>query len=74
MIVYNRDVMKLRIKEILERKKLTQRQLAIDSGITEVFINRLCNGRADCTMSVAQKIADALSVSLDELVEKVEAK
>lgn len=58
----------MQLKKILTEKKMTFRQLSIAIGITEGHLNSVANGKADCTTAVAKKIADALDITLDELV------
>lgn len=59
-----------RIKLITEmaRQDLTQLRLAELSGISRATISGIQNGRS-CSGQTAVKIADALHVSLDDLLE-----
>lgn len=61
--------MKYRIKEIREKKKLTQEQLAEKSGISRVTIIRLENEEnVETQMGTLKAIADALSVPVTRLI------
>ena len=56
-----------KIQEIMEwsnRKKLTQLELARLSGISKSSLNGYIHGDRKITVDAAQKIADALNVSL----------
>lgn len=57
--------MKNRIKEVLEEKGITQKELAQSIGMSEVGISKAVNGSA--TLSTLQRISNALSISVDEL-------
>lgn len=65
---HNNKVIGLRIKEILARKNMTQTDLAILTGINKNTINRYANGERALDIYNAIFIADALQVSLDELL------
>lgn len=60
-----------RIKLITEmaRQNLTQLRLAELSGISRVTISGIQNGRS-CSGQTAVKIADALNISLEKILEK----
>ena len=63
--------MRLKDKELRHRLidlGIDQTELAEKSGISRGAINNVCCGRA-CSASTAQKIAEALGVPLEELVE-----
>ena len=60
-----------KIQEIMEwsnRKKLTQLELARLSGISKSSLNGYIHGDRKITVDAAQKIADALNVSLWTLI------
>lgn len=61
-----------RIKGLLIKKNITQKQLAEQSGLTKETINRILNGRQELKPNTLVKIADALKVSTYELHESVE--
>jgi transcriptional regulator with XRE-family HTH domain len=58
-----------RLKEHRERALLTQAELAAKSGVSEVTINRIENGRHDPRFSTVRKLAQALNVAPPELME-----
>lgn len=59
-----------RIKEYRLRKKLTQSELAEQSGVTRVTICNLENGlQMDIKAGNLKKIADALGVEMSDLIE-----
>lgn len=58
----------MQLKKILTEKKMTFRKLSIATGITEGHLNSVANGKADCTTAFAKRIADALDITIDELV------
>ena len=57
------------IKEILEAKGMSQRELAEKAGITEVTMSRYINGNRVPKAPVAMCIARALGVDIEEIVE-----
>ena len=57
------------IKEILEAKGMSQRELADKVGITEVTLSRYVNGNRVPKAPVAMCIARALGVDIEEIVE-----
>lgn len=59
----------LKIKEIRQRKGLTQKQLGELCGMADSAIRRYENGNANPKIETLQKIADALEVPLIFLVE-----
>lgn len=61
-----------RIKGLLIKKNMTQKQLAEQSGLTKETINRILNGRQELKPNSLVKIADALKVSTYELHESVQ--
>lgn len=60
--------MVLRIKELRQKKGLTQCALSRLSGVPREQINRYESGRAIPEIGTVQKLAKALECSLDELV------
>ena len=50
-----------RIKEIRDKKKITQEELSVKSGISRAIISALETGKATVTTNITmQKIAEAL--------------
>ncbi len=61
--------MKIKLDEIREQQSLSRYKLAKKTLIHQSVINRIANGEnKDPRISTLIKIADALDVSLDELV------
>ena len=56
----------MRLKEIRTEKNLSQGQLARMSGVSQAYISDLEANRADPSITVANKLANALGVSLLE--------
>ena len=60
--------MKIRLKEILEEKGISQRELSLRTGYTEAAISRYVSGTRKGSITAWIIIADALGVKLDELI------
>lgn len=58
-----------RVRLAREPRKLSQRQLAKEAGITNKYLSRVEQRKADPSLSVAMRIAQALDVSLNELTD-----
>ncbi len=57
------------LNQLRERKGLTQDQLAAKVGVTRVYITQLETGaRANPSIPVLKRLAQALGVALDDLV------
>jgi len=52
----------------LEKKEMTQKRLAELSGVSRATINYIKGGKR-CTDKVGQKIAEALGVAVEEILE-----
>ncbi len=59
-----------KLKEILRDKKISQRELAKEVGVSHQSINNFITGRYDMTSKKLYKIAKFLSVPMEELVEE----
>ncbi len=59
----------INIKNALAEKNMTMTELAKQTGITYNMIKKYCAGEADPTVSYALKIAQALEISIDELMD-----
>ena len=55
------------LKDLIESRGITQKQLAIDCGATEATISRYLSDVHKPTLDIAAKIAQALDVSVDYL-------
>lgn len=58
----------LRITEYLQKRGMTQRELAINIGMTEAVISRYISGERDPKPDVLANIATALSTTSDYLL------
>ena len=56
-----------RIKQIRERVGMTQAELSAKSGISQEHISRIENNHFTPTIKTADKICDAMGVTLNEL-------
>ena len=56
-----------RLRELLEERGLTQKELAKISGVSQSNISMIINGLRDPGWSIVCALADALGVSTDEL-------
>jgi len=61
------------LKQLRESRDLSQKALAEQSGVPRPTIAHLEAGQANPTLSVALRVARALGIRLDELVEEGEA-
>lgn len=61
--------MKLRIKEILKEKDMSQIELAQELGMTPVALSQRMNGHLSCTTEFMEKVAQVLGVSFISLIE-----
>ena len=61
--------MRLKLREVRERMFVTQEELAERSGVTIPTLSRLENGLQRPRISTVRKIADALGVAPEALVE-----
>jgi transcriptional regulator with XRE-family HTH domain len=62
------DAKVLKIKEFRTLKNWTKTELARQSGLSQSFINDLESGAKDATSKTLRKLADALEVSISELL------
>lgn len=56
-----------KIKELREKKNMTQEELAEKSGVSRTIISSLENGSPNTTSKTLVRIARALEVSIDKL-------
>ena len=59
----------MRLKKLRTARGMSQDALAKKTNITREYVNKLEAGRYDPTVSVVQRLAKALRVSIAELVE-----
>lgn len=60
------------LRRLRERRKLTQQDLAVRSGVPRPTLAHLESGEANPTLSVLVRVAEALSTSIEELIGRVE--
>jgi transcriptional regulator with XRE-family HTH domain len=63
---------KLRVKEILKEKGITQKEFASKLGMTEVGFSKTINESGNPPLSRLHEIASALNVSITDLFERPE--
>jgi transcriptional regulator with XRE-family HTH domain len=70
--MYHLGMVKLtRLKDVRQRKALTQQQLAERAGVNRVTIARIEGGKDEPFPTTVRKVADALGVEPEELLEPV---
>lgn len=57
-----------RIRMLMEEKHLTQKELAIKSGITEAAMSKYLSGERTPRIDIVVNLANALGVTTDELI------
>lgn len=57
----------LRIKEILDKKGMSQQELAEKIGVTSVTISNIVQGKHSPKLAILNKIADAFCINIQEL-------
>ena len=57
-----------RLKEVLEEKNMTQKELAIRIGVTEGTISRYISGKRKISLLKIYVIAQCLGVPMEELI------
>ena len=55
------------IRTLLFRRRTTQTELAAKAGLARLTVSQVCNGKS-CSLKTIVKIADALGVSLDDII------
>lgn len=60
------------INQLLQRENMTKYRLSKESGVPQTTINDICNGKVElekCSVGTVYKIAKALQVTVDSLIE-----
>lgn len=57
------------LRGVLYDRDITQIELAKKSEVARLTVNKVCNG-GSCTYETGKKIADALGMKLEDLLEK----
>ncbi len=65
---YDRE-MKILLKEIMERKNLSLRQVEIASGVSRSALSRICRGEVSPSMEEMEQLAKGLHMKITELFE-----
>ncbi|MDN5317245.1 MAG: hypothetical protein PWR08_1370 [Thermoanaerobacterium sp.] len=60
------------IKNLRKSKKMSQRQLSIATGLSNTAISNIEKGTADVKMSNLAKIANALDITIEDIMKQVE--
>ena len=65
-------MLRWRVKEVLEQRKLSELQLSYRSGVSYNTIHKLCrNPTCHTRLTTLEKLADALDVPCETLMETV---
>lgn len=64
-------MIKLKIKEYREQKKLSYRQLEILSGVSRTMISNIEKGKRNPTIDILDRLAQGLRISIHDLIEEV---
>lgn len=62
------NIDKRKLRHIMIDRDVGQKQLAEMSGVSRAVVNNVCCGRS-CTSTTAIKIAEALNIPLEDLIE-----
>ena len=62
----------MRLKELRERKNMTQTRLAMDLSLSQNSVSRYENGAHEADYATLIRIADYFNVSLDYLLERTD--
>jgi transcriptional regulator with XRE-family HTH domain len=60
----------LRLKEILKKKKITQKQLSLILGISEQSTSSWAQNKSEPSLKMSLRICEALNITLNELVDQ----
>ena len=61
----------MRIAYLRKKKDISQLELSIRSGVSKNYLSDVENGRRNPTVTVLQKIANGLGVSLEKLFQGI---
>lgn len=62
----------MRIRFLRQQKKWSQEDLAFESSVNKNYICDLENGRRNPSLEILERLADAFSISLEELFKGIE--
>ena len=57
-----------KLRHVMIDRDVGQKQLSEQSGVSRAVVNNVCCGRS-CTSTTAMKIAEALQIPLESLIE-----
>ena len=60
----------LKLKENLEKKKMSQRTLSVLLSVNPVTVNLLAQNKSEPSLKMTLKICEVLNITLNELVEQ----
>lgn len=63
-----------KVKELMTRKNMNQRELSKKSGVTEASVSRYLNGDKEARLDIIINFAKALDVTTEYLLDKKEKK
>ena len=66
--MYSRETFAQRLKDLLDKRGMTQRALAEKLNTTEISVSRYVSGNRTPNIETTVEIADILNVSLNDLV------
>lgn len=58
----------IRLKEILEKRGLTQVWLSYQIGVSVVSVNNWCQNKNDPSLKTLKKMADVLGIKIADLI------
>lgn len=70
MVVQATDTFRENLRQMMESRAISQRELAIKAGTGYPNLNRVLRGKQNVTLELADRIADALDISLTDLLVK----
>ena len=62
----------MRIRFLRQQKKWSQEDLALESNVNKNYICDLENGRRNPSLEILERLADAFSITLEELFKGIE--
>ncbi|MBS4534472.1 helix-turn-helix domain-containing protein [Clostridium sp. D2Q-14] len=68
------DKFKKRLQTLLEERNMNQKELAKQSGVTEVTISRYINGSRKPRIEIVNKLAEVLNTTTDYLLGRTDEK
>jgi transcriptional regulator with XRE-family HTH domain len=70
MILQATNTFRENLRQVMETRDISQRDLAKQAGTGYPNLNRVLQGKQNVTLELADRIADALDISLTELLAK----